>query len=110
MRTVSQTIQKSFPFVGTAQAAEEIEHCVVILQILKAITNLRWITFVGFGISVVHLIQNGFTIAATQIKGMVFKVSIQGMCNVLHIYLFLSLPKSATPDTKVKNVPTAGRV
>ena len=62
MSTVLQTVQESFAFVGTAQAAAEIEHSIVILQgqgmqkllqFLETVTNLRRIAFVGLGIGLV---------------------------------------------------------
>ena len=62
MRAVEDAIPESFAFVCTAQAAAEVEHCVVIiqrqgvqkfLQLLESITDLCWITLVGFGIGLI---------------------------------------------------------
>ena len=32
MCTIQETVKKCFPFIGAAEAAAEIEHCVVIFQ------------------------------------------------------------------------------
>ena len=62
IRPVLQTVPKGFPFVGTAQAAAEVEHCVVIiqrqgvqkfLQLLESITDLGGIILVGFGLGLI---------------------------------------------------------
>ena len=62
MRSVQDTIPESFALIGTAQAAAEVEHCVVViqwqgvqkfLQLLESITDLHWITLVGFGIGLI---------------------------------------------------------
>ena len=62
MRAVEDTVPESFAFVSTAQSAAEIEHSVVViqwqgvqkfLQLLESITDLRWITLVGFGIGLI---------------------------------------------------------
>ena len=62
MRAIEDAIAECFAFVGTAQAAAEVEHCVVIiqrqgvqkfLQFLETITNLRRIALVGFGLGLI---------------------------------------------------------
>ena len=74
MRTIEDAIAESLTFVGTAQAAAEVEHCVVViqwqgvqkfLQLLESITDLRRITLVGFSIGLIKLLQDGFAITVT---------------------------------------------
>ena len=78
IRTVLQAITKSFALIGDAKAAAEVENSVVIIQrklaeelfqFFETIANLRRIGFVGFCISLVKLIQNGFAAAITAVKG-----------------------------------------
>jgi len=80
MRSIEQTVAEGFFLVGCAQAAAEIKDGVVIaqgqgfketLQFLKTFADLWWIGFVGFGIGLVELVENGFRIAVPGIKGMV---------------------------------------
>ena len=93
MHSVEDAIPESFAFVCTAQAAAEVEHCVVViqwqgvqvfLQLLKAITNLRRIALVGFSIGLIELIQYCFATAVTGIKGMALNVGIQLLGNLIH--------------------------
>ena len=72
--------------VGGAEAAAEGKDGVVIvqgqgfqkrLQFFEAVTDFRWIGFMGFAIGLVELIQNGFAIAAPGIKGMVVRIGFQ---------------------------------
>ena len=86
MCSVLETINKGFVFVGTAKAAAEVKDGVVItqgqgfqetLQFFETLADLRRIGFVGFGIGLVELVENGFTIAVPNIKWMVACVSIQ---------------------------------
>ena len=74
MRAIEDAIAECFAFVGTAQAAAEVEHCVVVrqrqgvqkfLQFLKSITDLRRITLLGFSIGLIKLLQDGFAITVT---------------------------------------------
>ena len=78
MRAILQTIKKSFAFVGTTQTTAEVKHGIIIIQwqnaqkifqLLKASADFRWIGFMGFGVGLVQLIQNGFAIAITTFKG-----------------------------------------
>ena len=59
---VLETIEEGFMLVGGAEAAAEVEHCVVIiqrqgvqkfLQLLESITDLGGIILVGFGIGLI---------------------------------------------------------
>ena len=86
MCAIEQTVAEGFCLVGCTQAAAEVKDCVVIvegqgfqetLQFLVALADFRRIGFVGFGIGLVELVENGFTIAVPGIKGMVACVSIQ---------------------------------
>ena len=47
------------------------------LQFFETLADFRRIGFVGFGIGLVELVENGFRIAVPGIKGMVARVSIQ---------------------------------
>ena len=77
---------EGFCLIGRTQAAAEVKDSVVIvqgqsfqktLQFLKTLADLRWIGFVGFGIGLVELVENGFSIAVPGIKGMVVRVGFQ---------------------------------
>ena len=111
MGSVLNTINKSFPFIGTTQAAAEAKDCIIIFkrevtevffQFLKAATNLCGVAFVGLCIGLVKLIQNSFTITVPRVKGMGFYVGFQIVDNLIHIdtplYLIgLSAKKSLLP-------------
>ena len=81
-----QDIDKCFAFVGTAQAAAEVKDGIVIaqwqgfqetLQFLESLTDFGWIGFMGFGIGLVELVENGLRITGPGIKGMVACVGFQ---------------------------------
>ena len=66
--TIKQTVEKGFLLIGRTQAAAEVKDCIVIaqwqgfqetLQFLEALADLGWIGFVGFGIGLVKLVENG---------------------------------------------------
>ena len=61
------------------QAAQEV------IQFFESITNLRRVGFVGFSVGLVELIQDGFAITITGIKGVGRYVGIQPICDILHI-------------------------
>ena len=80
MCAVKQTVMEGFAFVGCAQAAAEVKDCIVIaqwkrfqktLQFLEALADFWRIRFVGFGIGLVKLVENGFSVVVSGIKGMV---------------------------------------
>lgn len=86
MCSIEQSVVEGFFLVGGTQAAAEVKDGVVVvkgqgfqetLQFLEALADFWRVGFVGFGIGLVELIQNGFAIAAPGIKGMVARVSIQ---------------------------------
>ena len=86
MRPVKQTVAEGFFLVGCTQTAAEVKDGVVIDQgqgfqetfkFLETLADSRWIGFVGFGISLVKLVENGFSIAVPGIKGMVACVGFQ---------------------------------
>ena len=86
MRSIEQTMVEGFFLVGCTQAAAEVKDGIVIvqgqgfqetLQFLEALADLRRIRFVGFGIGLVELIENCFSIAVPGIKGMVTRVGFQ---------------------------------
>ena len=84
MRTIEQAVAEGFFLVGGTQTAAEVKDGIVIaqwqgfqktLQFLKTLADLRRIGFVGFGIGLVELVENGLRIAVPGIKGMVACVS-----------------------------------
>ena len=86
MRPVKQTVAEGFFLVGCTQTAAEVKDGVVIVQgqgfqetfqFLKAFADFGRIGFMGFGISLVELVENGFSIAVPGIKGMVACVGFQ---------------------------------
>ena len=86
MRTIEQAVAEGFCLVGSTQAAAEVKDGVVItqgkgfqetLQFFETFADFRRIGFVGFGIGLVELVENGFSIAVPAIKGMVVRVSFQ---------------------------------
>ena len=86
MRPIEQAVAKGFFLIGCAQTAAEVKDCIVIaqrqrlqeiFQFLEALADFRWIGFVGFGIGLVELVENGFSVAVPRIKGMVACVGFQ---------------------------------
>ena len=86
MRPIEQAVAEGFCLVGSAQAAAEGKDGVVIvqgqgfqktLQFFETLADLWRIRFMRFGIGMVELVEDGFTIAVPGIKGMVARVSIQ---------------------------------
>ena len=86
VRPINQAVAEGFFLVGGTQTAAEVKDSVVIvqgqsfqktLQFLETFADFGWIGFVGFGIGLVKLVENGFTIAVPNIKWMVACVSIQ---------------------------------
>lgn len=77
---------EGFCLVGGAEAAAEVKDGVVIfqgqgfqktLQLLETFADFGRIGFVRFGISLVELVKNGFSVATSGIKGMVVRVGFQ---------------------------------
>ncbi len=69
---------EGFFLVGGTQAAAEVKYGIVVVQgqgfrerlrFLEALADLRRGRFVGFGIGLAELIQNGFVVAVPRIKG-----------------------------------------
>ena len=94
MRTVLQAIDKGFAFIRTAQSATEVKNCVVIcqweiaeifFQVFESVADFRRVGFVGFCVGLVQLIQDGFAIIVTGIKGVGFYVSFQPLNNLIHV-------------------------
>ena len=80
MCPINQAVAEGFFLVGCTQAAAEIKDSIVIvqgqgfqetLQFLETIADFRWVGFVGFGIGLVELVKNSFTITIPRIKWMV---------------------------------------
>ena len=86
MRTIEQAVAEGFFLVGCTKAAAEIKDGVVIaqgqgfketFQFLEAFADFGWIGFMGFGIGLVELVENGFSVAVPGIKGMSACVGFQ---------------------------------
>ena len=86
MRPIDQAVAEGFLLIGSTQAAAEVKDGIVItqwqgfqetLQFFETLADLRWIGFVGFGIGLVELVENGFAVATPGIKGMVACVGFQ---------------------------------
>ena len=84
MCAILEPIKECYTLVCTAQAATEVENSIVIIQRktaeelfqrFEAVSDFRRIRFVGFGIGLVKLIQDGFAAAITTIKGVGIYVS-----------------------------------
>ena len=68
MSSIYQAMSEGFFLVGCTQAAAEVKNGVVIvqgqgfqktLQFFETLADLRWIGFMGFGIGLVELVENG---------------------------------------------------
>ena len=86
MRTIEQAVTEGFFLVGCTQAAAEVKDCIVItqgqgfqktLKFFETLADFRRIGFMGFGIGLVELVENGFSITVPGIKGMVACVGFQ---------------------------------
>ena len=86
MSPINQAVAEGFFLVGCAQAAAEVKDGIVVaqwqgfqktLQFFETLADFWRIGFVGFGIGLVKLVENGFTIAVPGIKGMVVRVGFQ---------------------------------
>ena len=86
MRSIEQAVAESLFLVGGTQTAAEVKDGIVItqgqgfqktLQFFETLADLRWIGFMGFGIGLVELVENGFSIAVPGIKGMIACVGFQ---------------------------------
>ena len=86
MSSINQTVAEGFFLVGCTQAAAEVKDGVVIaqgqgfqetLQFLETLADFRRVGFVGFGVGLVELVENGFSVAIPGIKGMVVRVGFQ---------------------------------
>jgi len=93
MRPIEQAVAEGFFLVGCTQAATEVKDGIVIAQrqrlqetrqFFETFADFGRIGFMGFGIGLVELVENGFTIAVPNIKWMVACVSIQCFGKGLH--------------------------
>ena len=80
-------------FVGGAELTTEIPHGIVIIQgqavqeiiqFLESISDLRWIGFVGFGVGLIQLIQDGFAFTIAGIEWVGLYVGFQPLSDVIH--------------------------
>ena len=92
MCAIQQAVAESFFLVGGTQMAAQIEDGIVIAQrqgiqeVLKLpepLTDFRRIGFVGFGVGLVKLVENGLGIAAPWIEGVAAHVGFQCFGNGL---------------------------
>ena len=81
-------------FVSGAELATEAPYGIIILQryvaqkvvqFLKAVAYLRRVGFMGFCVSLVQLVEDGFAIAVTGVKGVGVYVGVEPLCNLIHI-------------------------
>ena len=86
MCPINQAVAEGFFLVGCTQAAAEVKDGIVIvqgqgfketLQFFETFADFGRIGFMGFGISLVELVENGLRIAVPSIKGMVACVGFQ---------------------------------
>ena len=80
-------------FIGGAELTTEVPHGIVIIQgqaaqeviqFFESITNLLWVGFVGLGVSLVQLIQDGVTITIAGIEWVGLYVGFQSLGDVIH--------------------------
>ena len=86
MCAINQAVAEGFFLVSRTQAAAEVKDGIVIvqgqgfketLQFFETFADFWRIGFVGFGIGLVELVENGFSTAVPGIKGMVVSVGFQ---------------------------------
>ena len=79
--------------VGGAELTAEVPHGIVIIQgqaaqeviqFFESITNLLWVGFVGLGVSLVQLIQDGFAITIAGIEWVGLYVGFQPLGDIIH--------------------------
>lgn len=80
MCPIKQAVTEGFFLVGCTKVAAEVKDGIIIaqwqgfqkiLQFFETLADFRRTGFVGFGIGLVELLENGFGIAVPGIKGMV---------------------------------------
>ena len=93
MGTILQTVEEGLMLIGGAELTTEVPHGIVIIQgqvahegiqFPEAVPNLRWVGFVGLGIGLVELIQDGFAFTVAGIEGMGLYLGVQPLCDVIH--------------------------
>ena len=86
MSSINQAVAEGFFLIGCTQTAAEVKDGVVIaqgqrlqetLKFLETFDDFRRVSFVGFGIGLVELVENGFCVTVPGIKGMVACVGFQ---------------------------------
>ena len=77
--------------IGGTEAAAEVKDGIVIfqwqmsqqvIQFTEAVPDVRWVGFMGFLINLVKLIQDGFAVAVTGVKGVCFDIGFQSLGEV----------------------------
>ena len=93
MCAILQAVQKCFMFIGSAELTTEVPDGIVIIQgqaahegvqFLEAVADLRRVGFVGLGVSLVQLIQDGVTVAVARIEWEGLYVGFQSLGDVIH--------------------------
>ena len=93
MRSILETIDKCFMFIGGAELTTEVPHGIVIIQgqvahegiqFLESISDLRRVGFVGLGVGLVQLVQDGFAITIAGVEWVGLYVGFQPLGDVIH--------------------------
>ena len=93
MSSVLETIEKGFSLIGCAELATEVPYGVVIIQeqtaqeviqFFESVADLRRVGFVGFGVGLVQLVQDGVTITIAGIEWVGLYVGFQSLGDVIH--------------------------
>ena len=93
MCPIQHPVAEGFFFVGGAEVAAEVEDGVVVvqgegaeefLQLLEAVPDLGWVGFVGFGIGLVKLIQDGGMFLVAGVQGMGLDVGSKALQKLFH--------------------------
>ena len=80
-------------FIGGAELTTEVPDGIVIIQgqaahegvqFFESVVDLRWVGFVGLGVDLVQLIQDGFAITVAGIEWVGLYVGFQSLGDVIH--------------------------
>ena len=93
MCAILQAVQKCFMLIGSTELATEIPYCIVIIhgqtaqeviQFFESVVDLRRVGFVGLGVGLVQLVQDGFAITIAGVEWVGLYVGFQPLGNVIH--------------------------
>ena len=80
-------------FIGGAELTTEVPDGIVIIQgqaahegvqFFESVVDLRWVGFVGLGVDLVQLIQDGFAFTIAGIEWVGLYVGFQSLSDVIH--------------------------